>query len=925
MPGFGHDPFGHDPFGEAPWSRITLWKLIPELHRSQDTSGLLQAFAEGLFPSFDVLRRDIRDFEDLRDPLKVRTQYDVVRRLKLGPRIIRQGETEQSGIDGYVDALGQFRTPTGRFRETELGKDLYVRGSTVPGNNRKVTITVDLDLNTVKTDPSLAADPGPLRWEVRESVESPTDYVTVEVRGGDVDDVRPGWLVSDGYADFTVRSRRQFAMVGGLAYMTEKEGIDGDIDATQRFAATTGDFTPKDIGRFLSISASNTEENNSKFEIVDVDMSTTPPRLLLKGFLTRDDGPLTWALLAHPQLDLEGQAVPVGVVEQEGTDLAITGGGSGEVVASSALFDLTEDVGKYLDLRGSTVGPPNQNGQYKILSLTDPNTAVLDASFATAETDIFWELRTRTTTGTIERYGGDLEITDVDYPVAGQSRVLAPSADFDPSEIGNDLRIFNSSISGNNTTVAVLDVEDDEYAIVDATLALDDGPLNWELQSSDLAKINARAESVIQFMAPDFGIEIDTQESEARQRSFVRHINSWLDLKGHESSYEIIGAISGFNVDVFPVYHIAPSFLDSISDVYEVAEEGTGRYGEDGELRLYGTVGEFYSASAQFRASDVGVSLRLTNCDDTNNNELYHIGEYIDANTVRLDLPAPAGALPDYGATGTTPGDADIYWTLVRLYTDRPPGQPRFDEIVPDTMEAWIDANPPAGDEFKVDKYCWEDDFAAFVTVTINSITNLSGLTYEVNVTGQADVIPRDPSGPTRQVLDGATWKLIDGNGDEFVVETSPLNVGGSNYTFEIISYPNELPATGSGTLQYQCHTVFSCDYCPASVVVAIIEIGSVADETGIAIERVLERVIQRLHQMPKPAHVRLVPIFRQTLEATLSLTAEILTGRIVTPDLVAPITAYFDDIPADDIPVDSAVLLAEVDATDTVWGGGGD
>jgi len=922
MPGFGHDPFGHDPFGEAPWSRITLWKLIPELHRSEDSTGLLLAFIEGLFPSFDTLRREIRDFEDLRDPLKVRTQYDTVRRLKFGERIQRQGETEQRGIDGYVDALGQFNAISGRFRETEVGKELFIRDSIIPANNRKVTITVDLDLNTVKTDPSLAPDAGPLRWEMREAIKDTTSYVTVEVRGGDVDDIRPGWLVSDGFADFTVRARRQFAEIGGLAYQTVKEGTDGDIDATLRFAAANGDFTPQNIGQFVSISGSDTEENNRKFEIVDVDMSTTPPRLLLKGFLTRDDGPLAWALLARPQLDLDGRAVPEGVVEQEGTQLVIAGGGAGDVSASAAYFE-SDDEGKYIDLRGCTADP-TQNGQYEILTVTDPNNATLDASFSTAETNVYWELRAATTTGLIERYGVDLEITDVDYPVAGKSRVLAPSANFDPSEVGLSLRIFNSSITGNNTTVTIDDVEDEEYAIIDTALTLDDGPLSWEVQSSDLTKINGRAESIIKFMAPDFGIEIDTQESEARQRSFVRHINTWLDLKGQEQSYEILGAISGFDVDVFNVYHIAPSFLGSVGDVYEAGEADTGRFGSDGELRLSGTVGEFYSVSALFRASDVGKSLRVSNCGDSNNNNLYHIGEFIDSQTVRFDS-LPAGTLPDYGATGTVPGNADIDWIVVSLYTEQPPAQPNFDEIVADTMEEWIDSNPPTGDEFLIDKYCWEDDFAAFVDVTVNSVTLLSGLIYEVNVTGQADAIPRDSGGPTRQELDGPIWKLIDSSSAEFIVETSPLNVGGSNYTFEVISDPSNLPSTGAGILQYQCREEGSCDYCAASVAVAVIEIGSVADETGVAIERVLERVIQRLQTMPKPAHVRLVPIFKQTLEASLNITAEIDPGKEVFPTLLASLQAYYDDIPADDIPVDSAVLRAEVDATDTVWGGGGD
>ena len=67
---------------------------------------------------------------------------------------------------------------------------------------------------------------------------------------------------------------------------------------------------------------------------------------------------------------------------------------------------------------------------------------------------------------------------------------------------------------------------------------------------------------------------------------------------------------------------------------------------------------------------------------------------------------------------------------------------------------------------------------------------------------------------------------------------------------------------------------------------------------------------------------MRLVPILQQTLEASLNITAEV-DADVLAATLPAPLTARFDDIPLDDLELDVAILV-EVDATDTVWGGGG-
>lgn len=79
MPGFGEGPFGSFPFGEWPWSLFTLVQGVPGVYQEQDDlagAGALRALLEGLVPSLDGLRQKIRDYDDLRDPLKVPIDTD---------------------------------------------------------------------------------------------------------------------------------------------------------------------------------------------------------------------------------------------------------------------------------------------------------------------------------------------------------------------------------------------------------------------------------------------------------------------------------------------------------------------------------------------------------------------------------------------------------------------------------------------------------------------------------------------------------------------------------------------------------------------------------------------------------------------------------------------------------------------------------
>jgi hypothetical protein len=931
--GFGHGPFGHEPFGEANWSRLALYEQIPELYRSQDEEGHFRNFIEALYPSFDRLRRGIRAFDTVREPRRVRSQYDSIERLRLGPIIVPQGGVEQQGIDGSVNALFEFAAATGRFRDYDRGKELIVRGSTIQRNNRSVTIITIVNLSTVVTDPSLATDGGPLKWELREKREAPEDYITIEMRGGDVSGLAPGWIVGDGIKDFTVRARRQFDVEGLLAAQTEREGSDGTLDGSLRFASSTGSFTTQDVGKFLSISGSSIAENNGKFEIFDIDLTVSPPRLTLRGFMTADTGPLVWAVLRRPQLDLEGLAVPKGVVEQEGLDLVITTPST--LSAASAAFT-SADVDKWIRIRGSLFG---QDRQVRVTAVSSLTTVTVDSTFSSAESNLFWELRTATVTDEDEKRGNDAEIVLINSPVAGQSTLLVPSASFDPTDDGLVLELSNSSISGNNGDFTIASVIDETHVAVLSVLTFDPGPLNWRVLSGDFAKVEAHPQSLIVLLAPDFGITIDTQESDTRQRSYLEHVNAWLDLKGHETAYDIIGTLAGFDTTVQALYHIDPDYIPSLpsSIVIEVGEVGAGRLGNDGVMTL-GPSGRirFTSASALFVASDVGRSLRINNAADALNNDFYTIDVFVDAQTVECRITDVANSLPEYGVLGTALAPT-LLWILVRFFSTQAPLLPRFDEINADQMTEYIAATAPTDDAFAIDKFCWEtaaadpfgppavltspSAFAAFVNVTVVSVVNLTGGVFRVTVSGPADVIPRDPAGPTRQVLPGVIWVLIDSASNRFVLETVPEPVG-PNFSFEIVSTASMLPVVAAARLEYVCSIQTSCEYCAASAVAITLELGSVATETGVAIERVLERVLIRENEEPKPAHVRLILILRQILEARLSITAEIDAGLEIFPTLYAPVCAYYDDIVGDDL-IPDACLMAEVETSTTLWVGG--
>lgn len=78
MPGFGSGPFGSGPFGKFDWSKQVLYRDMPEVDRRIDreqANSRLETWMDVVRGSFDELLILTDDFEQLRDPDAVRTQF----------------------------------------------------------------------------------------------------------------------------------------------------------------------------------------------------------------------------------------------------------------------------------------------------------------------------------------------------------------------------------------------------------------------------------------------------------------------------------------------------------------------------------------------------------------------------------------------------------------------------------------------------------------------------------------------------------------------------------------------------------------------------------------------------------------------------------------------------------------------------------
>lgn len=923
MPSFSESVFGHDVFGKWPWSRQVLFDYLPGLYREEDANQghVLELWTEGLRPSFDLLAEKIADWWTLRDPLSVRTQYNASSLISLGLIKTPEAPVEQRGVDGKIDANRNFSAPTARFNSADLGKRLVLSGSSISINNRTFKIAAVVGTSVVTCDPPLFVDAGPLTWQVQDAPQLPDGVIAIEVRGGDVSKVTPGWTLYDGSAQLPIYARQQFFPISGQAKsLTLREGSQGVALADGRFQAETP-FIQQDVGKPLTLSGGTQGFNAGKYNIFFVDASS-PSIVQLHAPITLAGADLNGGVAYTLQLGTANVQVRH-VVEGINTPLSVVAGSNSVTV--------------YLQTNGSGVPISTAAQVSAVVNASITASALLAATFTGTGASLagvydyqtvpgvrllqdsgplVWALlpfpqlelvATSPPLGIIEQEGTDM--------VGGAlpNEFLSSSAKFTTDDIGKML-VVRGSLIGNDGRYTITGVANlNQIAVTPVPAAPLDINLTWEVRVAskygDLTQVQVFAPSLIQYLAQDFGIEIDFHESEARQRSWVENVSQWIDLKGLARAYQIIGNISGFNVTVSALYRIGTAVAAALplTDVYYVGETDTGRHGLDGRLLTVGTLVRFTAASAAFRAADVGVCLKLQNCATFGNDKTYTIASFIDAHTVEF-LATDTAVTPDNGVAGTLIAPT-IQWSLVRLYTTLAPTRPLFDDVNVELMQYIVGTN-----HFLVDTYCWDAALINSFNVDITATTPTSSagvpITFDITVSGVT--LP----GPiyTNCGVIGAIgrWKLIDGSGTPFYVESLPVQVAAGPppvHTFQVFS--SVVPTLGTAVLSYECAPQESCDYCKASKVLAIIEEGSILGEHGIAVEKVLERVLSRENTEVRPVHVELVPIFRRVLTASLSLSASIEADQEIYAVIIAPLTYYFDIIPGDVIITDLPMLGA--------------
>jgi len=803
------------PFGDFGWEEEVLYNLLPEadILADADYDYTLRRVQSTAASTLQLARYTIRDWDQLRDPLEVRTRYDRRGYVRLGPVRDSLGDAAQQGLDGSALSVGAFTATSARFQATDRDSVLRVSRSAVPANNRDFRIISIVDPRTVITEPLISVDVGVLRWSMHARESSASGCLTLEIFQGDVSGIVPGDILTDGEGVYSVTARRRSYNALPGQPLVERGYVNAALQASGTVLVPNGIFDITDVGKRLQVVGSTLEQDGT-YEIQRV-LSVGEVELInsngvVPTFTVEED--LEVVLIPRPQLDIEGTLAPKGVAEQGGVDLEVVG--IGTVTSATGQFT-SNDVGSVIQVFGSLVG---NDGLYEILTIVDDRTVTVDGSLS-SETGGGWWVRK-------------------------------------------------------------------------STSAVDGG---------DGSQVEVYAESILKEVSQDYGIEVDTQESEARQRSWVYNASRWMDVKGTERSYQIIGLASGFQVEVYPLYALSlERYLNMPSDaLFPAGDTGDGRYGTDGELLLAADLtGAIRAASALFKAGDAGNAfVSITGAATPANNGLFAVESVSSATLAILSRLTPVAA--------TDANNGALIWSVVRLYTSHAPSLPLFDEVNSDRMTTIIEAEP-GGNTFRVDKYCWEDDWSSDVPVTCTAVSPITAVRFLLEVEDNTTL--GDARSPEVAQVVG-NWLFIDADGEEHVLETVPSG-GPPAYIFEVCA--ETAPALGDGVLRLECTTQVTCGYCPASAVGLIITYGTVASEAGLAIERATERLIRRFEEV-RPIHVRLVPRITTEICCYYSVQGIIDTGASVS-EILAPYNALYDEIPADDIPADTYLIRVLID-----------
>lgn len=470
-----------------------------------------------------------------------------------------------------------------------------------------------------------------------------------------------------------------------------------------------------------------------------------------------------------------------------------------------------------------------------------------------------------------------------------------------------------------------------------------------------------RPPSLIETFGEDFGIEVDRHEPEAFQRSSVYDVDQWLNLKGTDRSYDIIGKIAGYRVAAFGLWRIATAARIT----------GTVSF-TNGSVTVTGVGTSFLSeaVSGYFIAPDLGIDTGIISSIVDDNTIIlstpYTGPTSSSAETIMFEEPLPEAIDPT--AIFESPAGSG------KFYTTTDPRRPAFDEIPADviptdmlctetpdwTTDAISPPSPPPPDGTSVQVAIgWSTQDTQIIDTTFlgnnrwRVRTGSTDLSIVADVSSWYAVFDGTPGEkhfvetiPDEQMI-SLTGTLtftngsatVTGVGTSFTTELAVgqmITLGGNNprvrvgaitddfnleledpydgltdsgatsiseWEFEVMAF-SDFVFGSTLYLAYECDIVSSCGFCRASVIRIEVVPVEVLTEPEALLDRVLLRLVGKVQQVI-PAHVRLAEIIQVLgpVQASMNYQAQGSVVQIVT----APASAgfYFDIVPADEMPLD--------------------
>lgn len=269
------------------------------------------------------------------------------------------------------------------------------------------------------------------------------------------------------------------------------------------------------------------------------------------------------------------------------------------------------------------------------------------------------------------------------------------------------------------------------------------------------------------------------------------------------------------------------------------------------------------------------------------------------------------------GGTGFIPGGNlfELPAASGQFYTDLEPRQARFDEV--------------AADVIPLDLYCWETptwsaDFPGGPPLPLppdgTSVEDAIG--FSLNPATIATATLTDPVNNTwtlTTTVDDLTiivgigsWRIAFASDPTtfYFVESAPVEGPAGTWTFDVTSADTLVP--GAADFSYLCPiNRDSCGICKASVIRVEVVPVEVLTDPEANLENALPRIVAKILQVV-PIHVRLVDLVHIVgpVQATIGLTAQVAETAAQVA-IAASVGYYYDIVPADEIEVDPAHLVA--------------